>query len=187
VISPLPSEIGETPLRSDLTGECSSGDNVVGLAETVALLRRPTLLPPLAAAGRPAGPADRRRRAAPRRGHGPAVRGRPRRLLGWGTGGGQPGRPSRRGRPGGVVAPAGDGDRRDPVRGVRDTAPARADHGRDPSARLAVERGRPARPTRVGPGAAPAADFMIISECRDGTVGSRRRPPRAAPRPPTWP
>jgi len=48
VISPMLPEIGDPPVTSDLAGEYSSQDNVVGLAETVALLRRNNLLPALA-------------------------------------------------------------------------------------------------------------------------------------------
>ncbi|OHV39959.1 MULTISPECIES: polysaccharide biosynthesis protein [Pseudofrankia] len=47
VISPMLPEISEPSLASELAGEYSSADNVVGLAETTALLRRNNLLPPL--------------------------------------------------------------------------------------------------------------------------------------------
>ncbi|ONH30618.1 polysaccharide biosynthesis protein [Pseudofrankia asymbiotica] len=55
VISPMLPEIGEPSLASELAGEYSSADNVVGLAETAGLLRRNNLLPPLStpAAGSP--------------------------------------------------------------------------------------------------------------------------------------
>jgi UDP-glucose 4-epimerase len=45
VISPMLPEVGEPPVASGLGSEYSSADNVVGLAETVALLRRNNLLP----------------------------------------------------------------------------------------------------------------------------------------------
>lgn len=72
VISPMLPEISEPPPAGELTGEYSSADNVVGLVETTALLRRNSLLPPqrtpaagplraVAAPGQRtgAGPADR--------------------------------------------------------------------------------------------------------------------------------
>ena len=51
VISPMLPEIGEPSAASELAGEYSSADNVIGLAETAALLRRNDLLPPLSTPG----------------------------------------------------------------------------------------------------------------------------------------